>query len=122
MATNVALSVACGVYKRAQPLVCAQACCCSPAHLLWHRRRVTFAPCVQVQHLLHMALWGFQWRLLPAHFVLHVPHPPGAPAPGGWEATTMPLALVRVLAEEVRAQPQYACNVPLEVLQPLPRT
>jgi hypothetical protein len=56
---------------------------------------VVMAPCVQVSHLLHMAMWGFQWRLLPGHFVIHVPHPSSKPPPGGWEVSTTPLVVLK---------------------------
>ena len=69
----------------------------------------------KVSMLLHMAMWGFQWKLLPAHFVIHVPHPSSRGVPGGWDVPTTPIALLRVMIEEVQRQPEFRQHVQQEV-------
>ena len=64
---------------------------------------------------MHMAMWGFEWHLLPGHFVLHVPHASSHAGPGYWDALTMPGVLARILQEEIEAQPQFRRAVQLEV-------
>ena len=65
-----------------------------------------------------MASWGFEWNLLPSHFVIHVPHASTKGQEGGWEVSTMPIALLKVMLEEVQRQPEYSMHVHQEI--PLP--
>jgi Glycosyl-transferase for dystroglycan len=72
----------------------------------------------KVEQLTHMAMWGFNWRLLPGHFVIHVPHPSTAKPDGGYDIATTPLALMKVKIAEVEKEPQFKRHVALHV--PLP--
>ena len=73
----------------------------------------------KVEQLTHMAMWGFEWRLLPAHFVLHIPHASTARQQGGWDVQTQPLALMKVLIREIEAQPEFRRHITQEVPLPL---
>lgn len=65
----------------------------------------------KVEQLTHMAMWGFSWRMLPGHFVLHVPHVSAASAQGGWDAVTTPLVLMKLKIEEVEKEPEFKMHV-----------
>jgi hypothetical protein len=73
----------------------------------------------KVEQLAHMAAWGFEWKLLPAHFVVHVPHASTKAQQGGWEASTTPIALLKVMLQEVQREPQFRRHVPQDVPQPI---
>ena len=74
----------------------------------------------KIEQLVHMAAWGFEWHLLPSHFVLHMPH---AKTQGGltghWEQSTMTLMLLQVLMDEVRLEPAFRAPVTIDVPLPL---
>lgn len=72
----------------------------------------------KVEQLTHMAMWGFNWRLLPGHFVLHVPHPSTSKPEGGWDIPTTPLALLKTKMEDVEGEPEFRRHVVQAV--PLP--
>ena len=58
-----------------------------------------------------------RWRLLPGHFVLHVPHASTSSAAQnfanelGWDVATTPLALMKIKMREVEAQPEFRRHV-----------
>lgn len=72
----------------------------------------------KVEQLTHMAMWGFSWRVLPGHFVLHVPHPSVAPDVIGWDEVTTPLVLTKLKIEEIEQQPEFKRHITQAV--PLP--
>jgi Glycosyl-transferase for dystroglycan len=65
----------------------------------------------KVEQLAHMAMWGFEWQLLPGHFVLHVPHPSTGKPEGGWDIPTTPLALLKSKMEEIEREPEFQRHV-----------
>jgi hypothetical protein len=72
----------------------------------------------KVEQLTHMAMWGFNWRLLPGHFTIHVPHPSTAKPDGGYDVATTPLALMKIKIAEIEKEPQFRRHVVLNI--PLP--
>lgn len=72
----------------------------------------------KVEQLTHMAAWGFEWKLLPAHFVIHLPHASSPPQEGGWEVSTTVIALLKLMLREVQKEPQFKQHVQQDV--PLP--
>ena len=74
----------------------------------------------KVEQLAHMAAWGFEWRLLPAHFVVHLPHKASQPDPA-WDTTATPQALTAILLQEVEWEPEFRQHVGLDVPLPLLR-
>ena len=74
----------------------------------------------KIEQLTHMAAWGFQWKLLPAHFVLHIPHEKTATqAEGNWDVETTPLALMSVEMREIEREPQFRQHVQLDIPSPI---
>lgn len=69
----------------------------------------------KVEHLTHMAMWGFRWALLPGHFLVHMPHNVSTGIELNWDVVATPLALMRVKAREIQAEPEYAQAVQLQV-------
>lgn len=65
----------------------------------------------KVEQLTHMAMWGFKWRVLPGHFVIHVPHASTASSQGGWDAVTTPLVLMKLKIQEVEEEPEFNTHV-----------
>ena len=69
----------------------------------------------KVEQLAHMAAWGFEWRLLPAHFVLHLPHEKTAVFhKEPWDTVAAPKALLKVMLQEAAAQPEFVQTVPVQ--------
>lgn len=72
----------------------------------------------KVEQLSHMAMWDFKWRVLPGHFVLHVPHQSKATYIIGWDEATTPLVLMKLKIAEVEKEPEFKRHVTMPV--PIP--
>eukprot|EP01025_Chloroclados_australasicus_P069421 TRINITY_DN9798_c0_g1_i1.p3 TRINITY_DN9798_c0_g1~~TRINITY_DN9798_c0_g1_i1.p3 ORF type:complete len:118 (-),score=10.66 TRINITY_DN9798_c0_g1_i1:741-1094(-) len=67
----------------------------------------------KVEQLLHMELLGFEWSVLPEHFVMHMPHKVVslANSASNWDMMTMPYALMQVMINEVKQTPAFRHHV-----------
>ena len=72
----------------------------------------------KIEQLAHMAAWGFEWHLLPSHFVLHMPHMHRG-QDLSWDGYSTPYALSVIMQQEVEQEPEFRRHVIISVPLPL---